>query len=386
MIERLVLAARSVIFRVLKIAYTTTRDYIDMFPNSKYSKLMPHSVILTLLLMAPLMAQAKTVLIETPLGDIEIELLENDAPKTVANFLSYIEDNRYDNAFFHRSVDGFIIQGGGFSFADETVSNIPTFAPVVNEFKVSNTRGTVAMAKLGDDPNSATSQWFINLGNNSGNLDNQNGGFTVFARVIGDGMAVADAINELQTIDAGGAFTHLPVINFSGDTIKAEHIVFTTISDESASPAFQMNPGLNDAWHNPDTAGQGYFITVLPDLGLVLLAWFTYDTELSPPDATANLGAPGHRWLTAVGPIDGNSAVLNIEFASGGLFDQPADVDRVIDGTITLSFDNCSSGTVDYDIPSIDRQGSVPIKRVAADNRALCEALLNDGEPQTAGQ
>jgi len=258
-----------------------------MFSSSKFNKLIPQSLVLALLLMAPLMTQAKTVLIETPLGDIEIELLENDAPKTVANFLSYIEDNRYDNAFFHRSDDGFIIQGGGFTFKDDTVFEIPTFAPVENEFKISNTRGTVAMAKLGNDPNSATSQWFINLGNNSGNLDNQNGGFTVFARVIGDGMDVADAINDLQIVNAGSAFTELPVINLTGNTIKAENFVFTTISDQSALPPFEMNPGLNDAWFNPDTDGQGFFVTVFPDLGFVLLAWFTYDTELPPQDATA---------------------------------------------------------------------------------------------------
>ena len=232
------------------------------------------------------------------------------------------------------------------------------------------------MAKLGNDPNSATSQWFINLANNSGNLDNQNGGFTVFARVIGDGMDVADAINDLQTVNAGGAFTDLPVINFSGDTIKAENFVFTAISDTSALPEFQMNPGLNDAWFNPDTDGQGFFVTVFPELGVVLLVWFTYDTELPPQDASANLGDPGHRWLTAIGPIDGNSAVLEIEFASGGLFDQTAEVERKIDGTITLSFDGCDSGSVNYDIPSIDRQGSVPIERVAADNAALCESLV----------
>jgi len=328
--------------------------------------------------MAPLMVQAKTAVISTPLGDIEIELLENDAPKTVANFLSYVEDNRYENAFIHRSVDGFIIQGGGYSFSDETTSEVNTFDPVENEYKISNTRGTVAMAKLGNDPDSATSQWFINLGDNSGNLDNQNGGFTVFARVIGDGMEVADAINQLRVVNGGGPFTDLPVINFSGDTIKEEHLVFTAVSEKTELPPFQMNPGLNDAWFNPDTDGQGFFVTVFPELGIALLAWFTYDTELPPQDASANLGDPGHRWLTAVGPIDGNQAVLEIESASGGLFDQAAEVERKIDGTITLSFDGCNSGTVDYDISSIDRQGSVPIERVAADNAALCEVLSSE--------
>lgn len=351
-----------------------------MFSISKYSKLKPYRLSLALLLMTPLMAQATTVLIETPLGDIEIELLENAAPKTVANFLNYVDNNRYDKTFIHRSVPGFIIQGGGFAFSDGTAFKVPTFEPVENEFNVSNTRGTVAMAKLASDPNSATSEWFINLANNADNLDNQNGGFTVFARVIGNGMDVADAISRLQIINSGGAFTDLPVINFSGDPPTTENLVMTAVAEKSELPPFQMNPGLNDAWFNPDTDGQGFFITVFPDLGFVLLAWFTYDTELPPQDASANLGDPGHRWLTAVGPIDGNRAVLEIEIASGGLFDQAAEVDRVIDGTITLIFDDCSSGTVEYDIASIDRQGSVPIKRVAVDNAALCEALANPDE------
>jgi len=348
-----------------------------MFPISKSIRFIARGFIFTWLLIAPLMAQAKTVLIGTPLGDIEIELLENDAPKTVANFLNYIQNNRYDNSFIHRSVAGFIIQGGGFTFADSTALAIPTFAPVPNEFKISNTRGTVAMAKLGNQPDSATSGWFINVADNSGNLDNQNGGFTVFARVIGDGMAIVDAINRLPVTNAGGPFTDLPVVNFSGTgTLTADNLVMTAVTEKVVPAPFQMNPGLNDAWFNPATEGQGFFVTVFPDLNVVLLAWFTYDTTLPPPTTSANLGDPGHRWLTAIGPIEGNRAVLEIEIASGGLFDDPTLVGRAIDGSITLTFDNCNSGTVDYDIQSINRQGSVPIKRVAADNAAMCEALI----------
>jgi len=274
-------------------------------------------------------------------------------------------------------VAGFTIQGGGYTFADSTALDIPTFAPVANEFKISNTRGTLAMAKLGNQPDSATSEWFINVADNSGNLDNQNGGFTVFARVIGDGMAVVDAINQLPVTNAGGPFTDLPVINFSGASpLTTDNLVMTAITEKVMQPPFQMNPGLNDAWFNPATDGQGFFITVFPDLGVVLLAWFTYDTALPPAGASANLGDPGHRWLTAIGPIEGNRAVLEIEIASGGLFDDPALVGRAIDGSITLTFNDCSSGTVDYDIQSINRQGSVPIKRVAVDNAAMCEALI----------
>ena len=142
---------------------------------------------------------------------------------------------------------------------------------------------------------------------------------------------------------------------------------------------FQINAGLNDAWFNPDTDGQGFFITVFPELDAASLAWFTYDTELPPGDSQANLGDPGHRWLTATGPILGNQVQMDIEIASGGLFDESTDVQRTdppgSDGTIKLTFTSCNSGTVEYDIPSINKRGTVPIQRVASDNIALCEAL-----------
>jgi hypothetical protein len=144
----------------------------------------------------------------------------------------------------------------------------------------------------------------------------------------------------------------------------------------------QINPGLNDAWYNPETSGQGFFISVFPDLSFVSLAWFTYDTELPPMDATANLGDPGHRWLTAVGPIEGNQVIMGIEMTSGGLFDAATTIDRTdppgSDGTIILTFDSCNSGAIEYDITSINQQGTVPIQRVADDNIVLCEALNSD--------
>jgi len=145
---------------------------------------------------------------------------------------------------------------------------------------------------------------------------------------------------------------------------------------------FEMNVGLNDAWYELATSGQGFFITVFPDLGLVSLAWFTYDTELTPEDTFANLGDPGHRWLTAIGQIDGDHSVMGITLTSGGLFDTATEIQRTdppgSDGTLTLTFDNCNSGTVEYDITSINRKGIVLIKRVADDNIVLCEALNAD--------
>jgi hypothetical protein len=136
-----------------------------------------------------------------------------------------------------------------------------------------------------------------------------------------------------------------------------------------------MNAGLNDAWFYPVTNGQGFFITVFPDTGYVALSWFTYDTVRPDVSVTANLGEPGHRWLNALGPYSGNQAVMEISYASGGLFDTATETVEVKDGTIILTFSDCNTGTVEYDIPSIGQQGLVPIQRVAGDNIALCESL-----------
>jgi len=139
-------------------------------------------------------------------------------PATVTNFLRYADEGRYDNTFIHRSVPRFVIQGGGYKVADG-LPHIETFDPIVNEFGTSNTRGTIAMAKLGGDPNSATSEWFVNLEDNhipdsEGNsLDNQNGGFTVFGRVLGSGMSLFDQIASLPRFNLGGPFSDTPLQN-----------------------------------------------------------------------------------------------------------------------------------------------------------------------------
>ena len=174
------------------------------------------------------------VTFQTAMGDFDVQLYDSVAPITVANFLNYVHDGDYVNSFFHRmawlqDAQGnptvpFVLQGGGFTFdANAGIENpwprVPTDAPIVNEFSVSNTRGTIAMAKMSGDPDSATSQFFFNLGDNSANLDNQNGGFTVFGEVIGNGMDVVDLLASQGIWDASAfdsAFSDLPLINYSG--------------------------------------------------------------------------------------------------------------------------------------------------------------------------
>lgn len=159
---------------------------------------------------------------------IDLALFDTQAPATVTNFLAYIADGRYAANFFHRSVPGFVIQNGGFYFQNDTTFDyVPTYDPVVNEPGISNLRGTVAMAKLGGDPDSATSQWFINLADNSANLDAQNGGFTVFGRVLGEGMAVADALAAVPTYNGSSiasAWNEIPLANYAGNLTRANFI------------------------------------------------------------------------------------------------------------------------------------------------------------------
>jgi hypothetical protein len=194
-----------------------------------------------------------------------------------------------------------------------------------------------------------------------------------------DGEATGDQFGHHVSLSADGN----RVAAGTGDDDEAGiEPGYVRAYDLSMFNVFKMNPGLNDAWYYKPTDGQGFYIAVFPDLGVVSLAWFTYDTELPPADATANLGDPGHRWLTALGPIDGDHSVMEITMTSGGIFDDPAEVTRTdppgSDGTITLTFDNCSSGTVEYDIPSINSHGIIPIERVADDNIVICEALSTE--------
>lgn len=193
---------------------------------------------------------SSAVRLTTVLGNIDIALYGQQKPITVTNFLKYIDQGRYflfdptahqtASGFIHRSIPGFIIQGGGFI---GTVNPSPTpgsannnaqptqvlvFPPIQNEPGISNKRGTIAMAQNGSDANSATSQWFINLADNT-SLDtraNNAGPYTVFGRVVANGMTVVDAIAAVPRFNAGAPFDNLPLRNYSSaNPIKVANLV-----------------------------------------------------------------------------------------------------------------------------------------------------------------
>lgn len=146
----------------------------------------------------------ETVTIKTSMGDIKLELLEDEAPETVKNFLGYVDDGHYNGTIFHRVIDGFMIQGGGF---DSSFTQLPTKAPIQNEAdnRVENKRGTVAMART-PDPHSASCQFFINVADNdflNYKTSTPDGyGYCVFAKVT-EGMDVVDKIKSVATGNRG---------------------------------------------------------------------------------------------------------------------------------------------------------------------------------------
>ena len=167
------------------------------------------SVLALVLAANPAPAQSKpdTVVFKTSLGDLTIALFNRTAPVTVKNFLAYVNSGFYNGTIFHRVIPGFVIQGGGYN---KNLVRRPTFPPIKNESDngLKNERGTLSMART-QDPNSATSQFFINLVDNSGlDFKGEGTGYAVFGKVIA-GMDVVDKIAKVQTETRGG-FQDIP--------------------------------------------------------------------------------------------------------------------------------------------------------------------------------
>jgi cyclophilin family peptidyl-prolyl cis-trans isomerase len=151
----------------------------------------------------PAIAQTANPRVEfkTNRGAIVIEVFQDKSPKSAANFLQYVKDGHYKGTIFHRVIDGFVVQGGGF---DAKMTQKSTRAPIANEASngIKNDRGTLAMART-SDPNSATSQFYINLSNNDAlNFRGPGSGYAVFGRVV-QGMDVVDKIAKSPTGNVG---------------------------------------------------------------------------------------------------------------------------------------------------------------------------------------
>ena len=188
-------------------------------------------------------AAATVVRFQTTAGNIDVRMFDAATPVHVENALAYINSNRWDGTFVHRSARTqgdapFVIQGGGYvidsSLFDEPLESgwhrIPNFGTVINEPGISNLRGTMALAKTSAGPSTGTSEWFINLTNNSFLDLPQNNSFTAFGRIVGNGLAVADAIAALARVKA---------------SVFIENNPATTLDDEYYNTAFSELPIVN---------------------------------------------------------------------------------------------------------------------------------------------
>jgi uncharacterized protein (TIGR03437 family) len=211
--------------------------------------------------LAPAYAQVVTgpvVVFNTSSGNINVTLRPDIVPNTVANFLSYVNSGSYTSIILERSVPGFVIQGGGWQLVSGTPTAITANTPVNSECPLlpngvpacglSNVRGTLAMAKVSGQPNSATNEWFFNEANNSASLDYQNGGYAVFGQIAdAASLAVMDLLSALPQCNESGtiaAFTNLPVLNFpncSGTIGASNYVLINYIGQGSTPPTIATN-------------------------------------------------------------------------------------------------------------------------------------------------
>jgi hypothetical protein len=338
---------------------------------------------------------------------------------SLASNLVVGDNNDYEDIFVHDletrettqiSVASDGTAGNQFSFLDDMSEDgrYVVFESGANNLVAGDNNGTVDVF-VHDRQNGETKRVSIASDGTEGN------NVSTVAAISGDGRYVvfqswADNLVPLDTNDHHDIFVHdrhtgqtaQASITYSGGEANGSSY-WTTISEDGDYVAFdsgadnlvpgdnnsewdifvadnphlfQINAGLNDAWFNPDTAGQGFFIIVFPETRMMFVSWNTFDTERPDASVMSHLGDPGQRWLTANGPYLDNQAVLDVAITSGGVFDspEPATMNEP-GGTLTVNFTSCTAGTIAYDIPSIDRQGVVPIRRIALENVALCEAL-----------
>ncbi len=242
---------------------------------------MKKHLLATALFASCFTANATIVEMQTNQGTITVNLYDQQTPITVENFLNYVSDGSYDGSVIHRSVDDFVLQGGGFKF-DTDFNSIETADAITNEPVLSNVKGTIAMAKVGGNANSATSQWFFNLKDNSANLDLQNGGFTVFGEIT------ADSFETIETITSLVHCGEIPTVGLNEDQcptttsgFNAENLVMinsVVVIDDDPNSSASLSPKENtliDEDNSSDNGGGSSGGSLAWMLSLLALAGFT---------------------------------------------------------------------------------------------------------------
>ena len=335
-------------------------------------------------------------------GRVVVELFDTAAPQTVANFLRYARSDRYDNTVIHRSAllgsptfSPFVVQGGGYRAND--VTHIVTDPPVQNEYRPSTQqRGTIAMAKqgppAGQQPNaqsinSATAEWFFNLRDNRDILDPQNGGFTSFGQVVGNGMAIVDSISALPKTTVQGREADGDPIPLSDFPVQANpptpprdfvEVQYIAELPELNGTVTSSNPGLVTATlvgkslnlnYTPGASGKSTITVNATDRNGGLVQE-TFDVRVGFTDVTVGEGAPS-RTVTytdadgTVGVVTVSGGTATLSFAGTGIAQTPGR-NLVISGTgVELDLVTATGGS-----PNVTVRG-----RGGADNRLVVNGI-----------
>ena len=222
---------------------------------------------LLLLPMKDVSGQQTVAQFSSSFGDFDVLLFDRAVPRTVGNFAAYAEAALYDNSFIHRSTtynpSGIqIIQGGGFILpstdpeaAVTMVDEVPLFPPIPLQAGLLNRRGTLAMART-SEPDTATSQWFFNVQDNTGLDPSLNGpGYAVFGEVLGEGMTVVDAMAEQSVFNFGGVFAELP-LRGTGEPVVSNFLRVDRIRKArfAVTEVRRQQEGVRVAWSGPSAA------------------------------------------------------------------------------------------------------------------------------------
>jgi cyclophilin family peptidyl-prolyl cis-trans isomerase len=246
----------------------------------------------------------------TNLGPVDVDLRNDVSPLTVRNYLNYVIGGAYEQSMVHRSVPGFVVQGGGYTLTgtgeDFQVDIIINLGTVPGEFQLPNVRGTLAMALVDRDPDSGTSQWFINVGDNPGLDAPENGPFTVFGEVLPPGMEVVDAINALTRVNFGGAFGEVPMLRFEGEPVLFEDFVrIPTVTLLNPPELLSVQPeGLVDVTLD----GHRLIIEALPDAAgeAALTLRFRHDGGWIEETHAVQVGTVVQTAFGPLSPVNGN--------------------------------------------------------------------------------
>lgn len=332
--------------------------------NLRLTQAAPWAGLLILTLFCNLAhAQNPRVWLDTDRGSIVLELDSGNAPITVDNFLAYVNEGYYDGLVFHRVLEDFVIQAGRFDRdLRARENNRPTISSETSN-GLSNQAGTIAMALLAGDINSATSQFYINLADNFA-LDEQ---FTVFGEVV-LGMDTVEAIGAVRT-----ATTFPDAVNATRAENAPVSPPLIRRAVEVEPDSFPLMPLHSASWFDVNNTGVGFNVEVTNNASseegpLLVVYWY----DFKPGEQTWFYGLAGFDYGASEVTLD----LLTTDGTGNDFQNPPPENQYTVVGTLTVRFNDCATGLFSFDLSSIGLgAGDIDVNRLTIPDQRSCEGL-----------